>query len=145
MILTQTPLRISLVGGGSDMEPFYRRSDGAVVSFAINKYIYVGVNKKFDDDIRVSYFETEIVDDVNKLKHDLVREALKAFNVEKGIEIITMADIPGSGTGLGSSSTLTVGLIRALQKYHDIKLIGHPHELAEFAYLVEQKYCNKAV
>lgn len=127
------------------MEPFYRKSDGAVVSFAINKYIYVGVNKKFDDGIRVSYSETEIVDNISKLKHDIVREALINFGIEKGIEIVTMADIPGGGTGLGSSSTLTVGLIRALQKYTGHKRFSNPHELAEAAYLIEQDYCNKAV
>ena len=81
MILTRTPLRISLVGGGTDMEPFFRRSDGAVVSFAINKYIYVGVNEKFDDKVRVSYAETEDIDRVVNLRHEIVRESLKFFQV----------------------------------------------------------------
>jgi D-glycero-alpha-D-manno-heptose-7-phosphate kinase len=145
MILTRTPLRISLVGGGTDMEPFYRRSDGAVVSFAINKYIYVGINKKFDDLIRLSYSETEISDATYNLRHDIVREALKFFEVYKGVEVVTVADIPGSGTGLGSSSTLTVGLIRALQKYTGNKVVIHPHELAELAYHIEEYLCDKSV
>ncbi|MBW1672999.1 MAG: kinase [Deltaproteobacteria bacterium] len=127
------------------MEPFFRRADGAVVSFAINKYIYVGVNKKFDDLIRLSYSETEISDGIWNLKHDIVRESLKYFEVFNGIEVVTMADIPGSGTGLGSSSTLTVGLIRALQKYTGKKRFFNPHELAEMAYKIEEYLCKKAV
>jgi len=145
MILTRTPLRISLVGGGTDMPTFYRRSYGAVVSFAINKYIYVGVNRKFDDKIRVSYSETEQVYETEELAHEIVRESLLHYKIKRGVEVATMADIPGGGTGLGSSSTLTTGLLRALQKYSGDKRFSNPHELAELAYHVERNLCIKTV
>lgn len=120
MIISRTPLRISFAGGGTDLSAFYKLQSGAVTSTAINKYIYVTVNKKFDDQIRVSYSKTEIVDHVDELKHGLVREAMKLTGLDRGIEITTIADIPSRGTGLGSSSTLTVGLLNALYAYNGI-------------------------
>lgn len=117
MIISRTPLRISFVGGGTDLRAFYKKEPGAVVSTAINKYMYVAVNKKFDDKIRLSYTRTEMVDSVNELKHELVREAMKLTGVTSGVEITTMADIPAAGTGLGSSSSLTVGVLNALYAY----------------------------
>ena len=113
MIISKTPLRISFAGGGSDIPSYYRLHGGSVVSTSINKYIYVTVNKRFDDSIRVSYSKTEIVNDINKLKHGIVREAMKLVGVTKGVEITTISDIP-SGTGVGSSSALTVGLLNSL-------------------------------
>ncbi len=120
MIISRTPLRISFAGGGTDLAAFYRKYIGAVTSTAINKYIYVTVNKKFDDRIRVSYSKTEIVEHVDDLQHGLVREAMKLTGLKEGIEITTIADIPSRGTGLGSSSTLTVGLLNALYAYKGI-------------------------
>jgi D-glycero-alpha-D-manno-heptose-7-phosphate kinase len=120
MIISRTPLRISFAGGGTDLAAFYKKHTGAVTSTAIKKYIYVTVNKKFDDRIRVSYSKTEIVDHVDELKHGLVREAMKLTGLDKGIEITTIADIPSRGTGLGSSSTLTVGLLNALYAYNGV-------------------------
>ncbi len=120
MIISRTPLRISFAGGGTDLAVFYRSYTGAVTSTAINKYIYVTVNKKFDDRIRVSYSKTENVEHVDDLKHGLVREALKLTGLKKGLEITTIADIPSHGTGLGSSSSLTVGLLNALYAYKGI-------------------------
>jgi D-glycero-alpha-D-manno-heptose-7-phosphate kinase len=120
MIISRTPLRISFAGGGTDLSAFYKQYTGAVTSTAINKYIYVTVNQKFDDMIRVSYSNTEIVEHVDDLKHGLVREAMKLTGLKKGIEITTIADIPSHGTGLGSSSTLTVGLLNALYAYKGI-------------------------
>jgi D-glycero-alpha-D-manno-heptose-7-phosphate kinase len=114
MILTKTPLRMSFLGGGSDLSAFYRRETGAVLSATVNKYIYISVNKKFDNQIRVSYSTTEAVENVEQIKHPLVRESLKLANLEEGIEIGSMADIPSRGSGLGSSSSFTVGLINAL-------------------------------
>jgi D-glycero-alpha-D-manno-heptose-7-phosphate kinase len=117
MIISKTPLRMSFVGGGSDLPVFYRKFGGAVVSTAINKFVYVTVNKKFDDGIRVSYARTEDVGNVDKIKHPLVREAMKMLNITGGVEITSIADIPAKGSGLGSSSAFTVGLLHALHAY----------------------------
>lgn len=117
MIISRTPLRISFVGGGSDIQSYYKYSAGAVVSSAIDKYIYITVNKKFDNKIRASYSKTEMVDKVDQLQHGLIRECLKMVGIDGGIEVTSMADIPSEGTGLGSSSSYTVGLLNALHAY----------------------------
>jgi D-glycero-alpha-D-manno-heptose-7-phosphate kinase len=117
MIISKTPLRMSFVGGGSDLPVFYRKFGGAVVSTAINKFVYVTVNKKFDDRIRVSYSKTEEARTVDRIKHPLVREAMKMLGISGGIEITSIADIPAKGSGLGSSSSFTVGLLHALHAY----------------------------
>jgi len=120
MIISRTPLRISFAGGGTDLSAFYKNQPGAVTSTAINKYLYVTINKKFDNRIRVSYSKTENVDHVDDLHHGLVREAMKLTGLDRGVEITTIADIPSRGTGLGSSSSLTVGLLNALYAYQGI-------------------------
>lgn len=117
MIISRTPLRISFAGGGTDLAEFYQTQPGAVTSTAIDKYIYITINKKFDHRIRVSYSSTEIVDHIDELKHDLVREAMKYTGVDSGVEITSIADIPSRGTGLGSSSSFLVGLLNALYAY----------------------------
>lgn len=117
MIITQTPLRISFAGGLTDFPDFYRQHGGCVVSAAIDKYIYVIVNERFDDMIYVNYSKKEIVDRVDDIKHDLVREALKITGISGGVEITTLADVPSEGSGLGSSSSVTVGLLNALYTY----------------------------
>jgi D-glycero-alpha-D-manno-heptose-7-phosphate kinase len=117
MIISRTPLRMSFVGGGSDLPSFYRVHGGAVLSTAINKYVYVNVNKKFDDGIRVAYSKTEEVDSVDKIDHRIVRAAMQFLQMDGGIEITTIADIPSKGTGLGSSSTFTVGLLHVLNAF----------------------------
>lgn len=117
MIITQTPLRISFAGGGTDFRGFYDKDYGSVVSSAIDKYIYVIVKERFDDLIRVGYTKTEMVPSVHEIQHELAREAMRMVGVEKGIEISTMADVPSEGSGLGSSSTVTVGLLNALYAY----------------------------
>ena len=114
MIVSQTPLRISFAGGGTDFPDFYLRHEGAVVSTAIDRYVYVVVKERFDKKIRVAYSRTEIVDHPEELAHDLVRESLKKAGIRQGVEICTLADIPSEGSGLGSSSSLTVGLLNAL-------------------------------
>lgn len=116
MIITRTPLRISFTGGGTDLPAFYKNGYGAVVSTSIDKYIYITVNKRFDDSIRVSYSQTEIVNHVDELKHDIARECLRMVGIPGGIEITSIADIP-SGTGPGSSSSFAVGLLNALYTY----------------------------
>jgi D-glycero-alpha-D-manno-heptose-7-phosphate kinase len=134
MIISRTPFRISLSGGGSDIPDYYRRHRGAVVSMSITLYMYVTVNKRFDDSIRVSYTQLEIVDHAAHLKHDLIREALRMVGIDHGIEITTIADVPG-GTGLGSSSSLTVGVLKALYAYRGTQ--PSPIELAERACEIE--------
>jgi len=117
MIISRTPLRMSFVGGGSDLPSFYRRHGGAVISTAIDKYVYVNVNKKFDNGIRIAYSKTEEVSSVEEIEHKLVRAAMRFLRLDGGIEITTVADIPSRGTGLGSSSSFTVGLLHALNAY----------------------------
>lgn len=117
MIISRTPLRVSFCGGGTDLPAFYETESGAVVSTAIDKYIYINVNKKFDSMVRASYSQTEIVPTANDLKHELIRESLKLVGISGGVEITSISDIPASGTGLGSSSSYTVGLLNALYAY----------------------------
>lgn len=117
MIVVQTPLRISFLGGGTDFEDFYANHGGAVLSTAINKYVFVIVKERFDDMICVNYSEREKVEKVEQLRHELVREAMKLTGIEKGMEITTLADVPGEGTGLGSSSSVTIGVLQALYSY----------------------------
>jgi D-glycero-alpha-D-manno-heptose-7-phosphate kinase len=119
MIISKTPLRMSFVGGGSDLPVFYREFGGAVVSTAINKFVYVTVNKKFDEKIRISYSKTEEAKSVEKVKHPLVRESMALLGIQGGVEITSVADIPGKGTGLGSSSSFTVGLLNALHAFEN--------------------------
>jgi len=117
MIVVQTPLRISFLGGGTDFDDFYIHHGGAVISTAIDKCVFVIVKERFDDMIYVNYSKKEIVDSFDKLQHELVREAMRMTGVTKGIEVTTLADIPAEGTGLGSSSSITVGLLQALYTY----------------------------
>ncbi|EQB66422.1 MAG: kinase [Thermoplasmataceae archaeon] len=138
MFISKTPLRITFVGGGSDIKEYYSKyGRGSVLSAAINKFIYIVVNKKFDSKIRVSYSKTEIVDSVNKIEHPSVREALKLLEIEGGIEIVSISDIPSGGTGLGSSSTFLVGLLNALHAWKG-EFVS-PKELAEEAVKIERE------
>ncbi|CAN2046965.1 D-glycero-alpha-D-manno-heptose-7-phosphate kinase [Candidatus Magnetomoraceae bacterium gMMP-1] len=144
MIISRTPMRISFAGGGSDLAVYYGTGYGSVVSTAIDKYIYITVNKKFDDLIRVSYSKTEMVESVDEVEHNIIREALKLVGIEQGIEVVYMGDIPlgSAGIGLGSSSSLAVGVLNALYAYKgqhisaerlareackiEIEILGHP-------------------
>ncbi len=136
MIITRTPLRISFAGGGTDLASFYRAYDGgAVTSAAIDRYVHVLVNKKFDRSIRVAYSRTENVDRLDDLQHPLFREAMRLVGIHDSVEIHTIADIPSEGTGLGSSSTTTVGLLNALYAYRGI--LKDPAELAQEACRIE--------
>ena len=114
MIIAQTPLRVSFFGGGTDFRQYFIKEGGWVLSSAIDKFIYVIVKERFGDQIRVGYTKTELVAQVDQIEHQLVRECLRKTGVTKGIEISTMGDIPSEGSGLGSSSTVTVGLLNAL-------------------------------
>lgn len=116
MIITRTPLRISFCGGGTDLASYYRCQQGAVVSATLNKYVYITVNRLspyFENRILLKYSKSELVDSVDEIRHPLIREAMKMTGVVDRVEITSIADIP-AGTGLGSSSTYTVGLLHAL-------------------------------
>ncbi len=145
MIISRTPFRMSFAGGGSDLKAYYQHGHGSVVSTAINKYIYITVNKKFTDYFRVSYSKTEYVKNVNDIEHDLVREALKLLGITKGgVDIVYMSDLlpAHEGSGLGGSSSLIVGTLNALHAYKgenvsadtlareacqiEINILGHP-------------------
>jgi D-glycero-alpha-D-manno-heptose-7-phosphate kinase len=108
---------MSFIGGGSDMRAFYGEHPGAVLSTAVNKYVFVTVNRKFDDGVRVAYSKTEEVASAAEVEHRLVRAALNRLDLKGGMEITTVADIPSRGTGLGSSSSFTVGLLNALSAF----------------------------
>lgn len=117
MIISRTPLRMSFVGGGSDLPSFYRQHGGAVLSTAIDKYIYVTINKKFDNELRLSYSKTENVKSTSEIEHMLMRACLSRYEIHGGLEITTVADIPSKGTGLGSSSSFTVSFLHCLNAY----------------------------
>lgn len=135
MIITQTPLRISLFGGGTDFPDYYLNHGGCVLSTAIDKYIYVIIKKRFDRKIRIGYTKTEMVDSVDEIEHDLIRESLRMTDINQGIEISTMADIPSEGSGLGSSSSVTVGALHAMCTYKN-KLVT-ANALAELTCMIE--------
>ena len=116
MIISRTPFRVSFAGGGTDLRAFYGTEPGAVTSVTINRYMYITVNRRFDDSLRVSYSKTEIVDDFEKLQHPIVRECLRMTGLTRGLEITSVADMP-AGTGVGSSSSFTVGLLHALYAF----------------------------
>jgi D-glycero-alpha-D-manno-heptose-7-phosphate kinase len=114
VIITRTPFRVTLGGGGTDLPAYYEKYGGFVFSAGIDKYMFISVNKPIVDDlVRLKYSKTEIVEHINQLQHDIAREALRMMGIEKAIEIDSLADIP-AGTGLGSSSCYAVGLLHAL-------------------------------
>lgn len=143
MLITQTPLRISFAGGGTDLAAYYRATPGAVLSSAIDKFVYVILNQRFDDQIYISYSKKEIVDRVDDVQHELVREAMRITGVDRGVEIAIMADIPSSGSGLGSSSSLTVGLLNALYAYRGMQVTNE--QLAREACRIEIDLCGKPI
>jgi D-glycero-alpha-D-manno-heptose-7-phosphate kinase len=143
MIVTKTPLRVSFVGGGSDIKNYYSKYGGAVISCTIDKYIYITVNKKFDDKIRLVYSRTEDLDLIDEIDHDIIRNTLKLLNITNGIEITSVADIPSKGTGLGSSSAFTVGLLHALKKFTDSSITKA--ELGKISSSIEIDLCQEPI
>jgi D-glycero-alpha-D-manno-heptose-7-phosphate kinase len=143
MIVSKTPLRMSYVGGGSDLPAFYREELGAVLSTSIDKYIYIALNRKFDGRIRISYSRTEEVDLPSQVEHPLVREALALAGIGGGIEIASLADIPSKGSGLGSSSAYTVGLLNALYAYKN--QFASKETLAQQACNIEINRCGEPI
>lgn len=143
MIISRTPLRMSFVGGGSDIPGFYERFGGAVLSTTIDKYVFVTCNPKFDNGIRVSYSRTEEVTSVDQIQHRIVRATLNLLEAFGGIEITTIADVPSRGTGLGSSSSFTVGLLNVLHAFQG--RYASPARLAEEACRVEIDLCGEPI
>lgn len=143
MIITQTPLRISLAGGGTDFREFFRPHGGCVVSSAIDKYVYCIVKERFDDKIYVNYSKKEIVESLDALEHELVREAMRRVGVTKAVEISFLADIPAEGSGLGSSSTVTVGVLNAL--HHFVGETPTAEQLAREACAIEIDVLGKPI
>ena len=143
MIVSQTPLRISIAGGGTDLAEYYRESGGYVISTAIDKYIYVIVKARYDDKIYVDYSRKEIVDSIDEIQHELVREAARIAGMDNGFEVAMMADIPSEGSGLGSSSSLTVGLLNAFYQYRG-EQVG-AKQLAEEACRIEIDILGKPI
>lgn len=142
MIISKTPLRISFAGGGSDLRSYYEKEPGKVLSTSINKYVYVIIKKRFDKMIYINYSKKEIVRSVDNIEHDLVREALRKTGIKNGVEITTLSDIP-SGSGLGSSSSITVGLLNAMYNYQNI--IKSQQKLAEEACDIEIDICKNPI
>jgi D-glycero-alpha-D-manno-heptose-7-phosphate kinase len=143
MIITRTPFRITLGGGGTDLPSFYREHGGFILAVALDKYMYLNVNTSIvDDKIRVKYSKSELVDHTGQLEHTLAREALRYLRVTSGIEITSMADIP-AGTGLGSSSAYLVGLLNALHALTQSP--AGPEQLAEEACDIELDILKKPI
>ena len=129
MIISRTPLRISFVGGGTDMPIFYRQFGGAVINASIGLYIYVTVNPKFDGSVRVSYSRTENVSAVDEIEHPVVRSVLRKLAIPGGVEITSIADVPSHGTGLGSSSAFCVGLLNVMHALSACQLAAEACEV----------------
>jgi len=137
MIISRTPVRVSFCGGGTDLDWFANseQTGGRVTSVALNRHIYVTVNARFDEKVRISYSKMELVDNFEELEHELIRESMRITGVTSGVEITTIADIPSRGTGLGSSSTVTIGVLNALHNFAGRKVSAN--QLAEEACRIE--------
>lgn len=143
MIIIQTPLRLSLFGGGTDFPSFYKEHGGCVLTTAIDKYIFITIKNRFDDKLRVGYTKTEMIDQVDQIEHELIRESFRMTGISKGVEITTMGDIPSAGSGLGSSSTVTVGALHAMYSYLGETVTAE--KLAREACKIEIEVLNKPI
>lgn len=143
MIIVQTPLRVSFLGGGTDFPSFYCSEGGCVLSSTIDKFIFITVKRRFDNKLRLGYTQAEMVDSVDEIHHELIREALRKTGIWEGIEITTMGDIPSAGSGLGSSSTVTVGSLQAL--YTLLGEIVPAEQLAREACEIELDILHKPI
>src|SRR5271169_5853474 len=142
MIISQTPYRVSFAGGGTDLPAFYRREYGAVLSTTIDQHIYVTIHRRFEPTIRVSYSRTEVASTLDEVQHELVREAMRLVEIDEPLEITTIGDVP-AGTGMGSSSSLTIGLLTALYGYRH--WVVSPRLLAEQACRIEIDVLGKPI
>jgi D-glycero-alpha-D-manno-heptose-7-phosphate kinase len=143
LIIVQTPLRISFFGGGTDFREFFMQEGGCVLSSAIDKFIFVTIKQRFDRKLRIGYTQTEMVDEVEQIHHELIREALRLTSIKRGVEITTMGDIPSEGSGLGSSSTVTVGALHAMYAY--LGEIVPAERLAREACVIEIETLGKPI
>ena len=143
MIITRSPLRISLGGGGTDLPSYYRKHGGFLIAAAIDKYVYITVHRRFVDGFLLKYSQLEEAGTVDQIKHPIIREALKLAGVqERNLEIASMADIP-AGTGLGSSGSFTTALLKALHALR--KNLVHASELAEQACYIEMEKLHEPI
>ena len=143
MIITRSPLRISLGGGGTDLPSYYRKHGGFLIAAAINKYVYITIHETFVNDLIVKYSKLERVPNAESIEHPIFREALKLLEIhETNLEISSMADIP-AGTGLGSSGSFTTALLKALGTYR--KNLVHPRDLADQACHIEIDLLKESV
>lgn len=140
LVISKTPLRLSLGGGGTDLPHFYRKHGSDIVTAAIQKYVYVFAKRWFEDGIRVSYSKTELVSSVQEIEHPIVREVLRLFGPRKQIEIVSMADLPAR-SGMGSSGGFTVGLLNAIHSLNRSSL--DPQSLAEMAFRIQTEILNE--
>jgi D-glycero-alpha-D-manno-heptose-7-phosphate kinase len=143
MILSKTPLRISFAGGGADYFNNFSKTKGRVIATTIDKYLYLSVNQKHDKKIRISYSITENVNNINQINNQLIKECIKFYNIKNSIEVVTVADVPSSGSGLASSSALVVGLVNALRCYKNLK--STKEILARTACIIEREKCRKPI
>jgi len=143
MIIIQTPLRVSLFGGGTDFPSYFLEHGGCVLTSAIDKYIFVTIKKRFDDMLRIGYTRTEMVEHIDQVQHELIREALRKTGITKGVEITTMGDIPDQGSGLGSSSTVTVGALHAMYTFKRELVLTE--RLAQEACEIERETLGKPI
>lgn len=141
MIVTKTPLRISFFGGGTDLPEYTQNNISMILSTSINTCMYIAINRSPQERIKACYDTIEIVDHAKELKHNRIRECLNYFGIYKNLEISSFCDIPTKGTGLGSSSTYTVGLIKAL--CHLTKSNYNNYEIAEAAFEIERNRCDE--
>ena len=143
LILSKTPFRMSFVGGGSDLQSYYKKKGGAVLSTTINKFMYIAAKYSFENEFILHYSKTEKVNNINKIQHPLIRETLKELKISAPMQISSLADIPGSGTGLGSSSSFVVGLANAVSSLNQKNMTNN--DLAEFACKIEIDKCNEPI
>ena len=143
MIITKAPLRMSFIGGGTDLASFYQSHTGSVISTSINKYVYITVHDRFEPNLRLAYSDIEIANSVSEIRHPLIRNICLSLEIEENLEISSIADIPASGTGLGSSSSFTVALIEALSLYKGKRLTKSA--IAELACKVEIELCGQPI
>lgn len=143
MIISKTPLRISFVGGGSDLPAYLKQNDGAVLSTSIDKFVYVSINNKFKKGIRLAYSEIEEIQKIRHIKHNVIKQTLLFFSKLNNIEITSTADIPSKGSGLGSSSAFTNGLVNSISHYQKNKI--NKKKLAEISSFIEIIKCKQHI
>ena len=142
MIITQTPYRVSFAGGGTDLPAFYEHEFGAVLSMGIQQHMYITVSPRFEKTMRVAYSRVEIAEDIDKIEHTIAREALRLTGLSEHLEITMVGDVP-AGTGMGSSSSLAVGMLNALYAYKG--QITSPGQLAQQACDIEIDILGKPI